>query len=277
MFTFPLGRRKLSQCFSSSVFVSGGAFTYVTRISFGRCSPKCTAYQGSYLKTRRTRGCRSRLEKAYLQVSSITVTLRGLTQQVGDRSLRSTLKSAESPRTTRCFAISETQGKQFHQTLRTCVVRSFCQHWPKSSLFEPHEFLQSIGLHDVDAQAYLVSQGREVFLEAVSAYAAEPCVCLDAIAAQQLQLDTVFTIIRARSPQFYAAHTQNLLNQRGSYDVEAARAVNQASPSQTSSCLNTPLTVRIIPHRSGTRVSYSTCARHWPMCSCRILCRKRCA
>ena len=24
-------------------------------------------------------------------------------------------------------------------------------------------------------------------------------------------------------------------------------------------------------------VSCSTCARHWPMCSCRILCRKRCA
>ena len=37
-----------------------------------------------------------------------------------------------------------------------------------------------------------------------------------------------------RSPQFYAAHTQNLLNQRGSYDVAAARAVNQASPSKQS-------------------------------------------
>ena len=80
----------------------------------------------------------------------------------------------------------------------------------------------------------LVSQGREVFLEAVSAYAAESGVSLDAIAAQQLQLDTVFTIIRARSPQFYAAHTQNLLNQRGSYDVAAARAVNQASSSKQS-------------------------------------------
>ena len=52
----------------------------------------------------------------------------------------------------------------------------------------------------------------------------------EALAAHQLQLDIFFTIIRVRSPQFCAAHTQNLLNQRGSYDVAAARAVNQAPP-----------------------------------------------
>ena len=52
------------------------------------------------------------------------------------------------------------------------------------TVIEPQIFLQSVGFHDVDAQAYLVSKGREAFLEAVSAYAAESGVGPEEVAGQ---------------------------------------------------------------------------------------------
>ena len=83
-------------------------------------------------------------------------------------------------------------------------------------LFEPQAF-------------YAVNRASAFF---GGGFGAESGVIPEAVALQQLQLGTVFTFICARSQQFYAAHTRTLLDQRGSYDVATARAVNRAPPSR---------------------------------------------
>ena len=139
MFTFPLGRGKLSHVFPLPLSSPAALSRMSPGFPVGVAAESVRPTREVCFELAEHEGAGwSRLEKAYFPVSSFTATPRGFTQQIGDRSLRSALTSEESPRTTRCFAISETQGKQFHQKLRTFVVRSFCQHWPKSSLFEPH-------------------------------------------------------------------------------------------------------------------------------------------